>query len=58
MEKNEKQQRGFAVMDPELTKEIARKGGLSVSRNTAHMSEIGKRGGAKSAEVRRKKAGI
>lgn len=37
--------RGFASMDPEQQREIARKGGEAVSGNREHMSEIGKKGG-------------
>lgn len=40
-----KSTRGFASMSPELQKMIARKGGEAVSKNRAHMSEIGRRGG-------------
>jgi hypothetical protein len=32
-------------MDPQTRKEVARKGGLAVSRNRQHMSEIGRKGG-------------
>ena len=47
---NEKQgkktsNRGFASMDPEQQRAIARKGGEAVSGNREHMSEIGKKGG-------------
>ena len=37
--------RGTAAMDPETRHEVARKGGLAVSRNKQHMAEIGRRGG-------------
>jgi hypothetical protein len=37
--------RGTAAMDPQTRKEVARKGGLAVSRNRQHMSEIGRKGG-------------
>lgn len=37
--------RGFASMDPNKRREIARKGGLSVSRNKEHMASIGRKGG-------------
>lgn len=40
--------RGFAAMDPQEQRAIAHKGGEAVSRNRAHMSEIGRKG----AEVR------
>ena len=38
-------ERGFAAMDPNLQKEIARKGGAAVSRNREHMAQIGRKGG-------------
>ena len=38
-------ERGFAAMDEKTQKEIARKGGESVSRDRDHMSEIGQKGG-------------
>jgi len=38
-------ERGFAAMDPDLQKEIARKGGAAVSRNREHMAQIGRKGG-------------
>ena len=37
--------RGFASMDPEQQRAIARKGGEAVSGNREHMSQIGKKGG-------------
>jgi general stress protein YciG len=37
--------RGTAAMDQETRKEVARKGGLAVSRNREHMAEIGRKGG-------------
>lgn len=37
--------RGTAAMDPATRKEVARKGGLAVSRNRQHMAEIGRKGG-------------
>ncbi|MGZ3698376.1 MAG: KGG domain-containing protein [Bdellovibrionota bacterium] len=37
--------RGTAAMDPATRKEVARKGGLAVSRNKQHMAEIGRKGG-------------
>src|SRR5215213_8655227 len=37
--------RGFAAMDPEKRREIARKGGAAVSQNKEHMAEIGRKGG-------------
>jgi general stress protein YciG len=37
--------RGTAAMDPQTRQEVARKGGLAVSRNKEHMAEIGRKGG-------------
>ena len=37
--------RGTAAMDPQTRREVARKGGLAVSRNKQHMAEIGRKGG-------------
>lgn len=37
--------RGTAAMDRETRREVARKGGLAVSRNKQHMAEIGRKGG-------------
>jgi general stress protein YciG len=37
--------RGTAAMDPDTRQEVARKGGLAVSRNRQHMAEIGRKGG-------------
>ena len=37
--------RGFAAMDPEVQRAIARKGGEAVSEDRQHMAEIGRRGG-------------
>ena len=37
--------RGTAAMDPGTRQEVARKGGLAVSRNKQHMAEIGRKGG-------------
>ena len=37
--------RGFAAMNKEEQREIARKGGEAVSRNREHMAEIGRKGG-------------
>lgn len=39
------EKRGFAAMDDNKQREIARKGGEAVSRNREHMSEIGRKGG-------------
>ncbi|MHC1768572.1 MAG: KGG domain-containing protein [Verrucomicrobiia bacterium] len=48
-----KSRRGFAAMSPEQQREIARKGGLTVSRNRRHMAEIGRIGGEHSHGGRR-----
>ncbi len=40
-------------MDPESRKEVARKGGLAVSRNREHMAEIGKEKGGQSVSKNR-----
>jgi general stress protein YciG len=45
--------RGFAGMDAEKRRLIARKGGQAVSRNRQHMSEIGRRGGVASGGSQR-----
>jgi len=37
--------RGTAAMDEGTRREVARKGGLAVSRNREHMSQIGRKGG-------------
>jgi general stress protein YciG len=46
--------RGFASMDPEQQRAIARKGGLTVSRNREHMAQIGRKGGEASGAKKRK----
>jgi general stress protein YciG len=48
-----KSRRGFAAMSPEQQREIARKGGLTVSRNRRHMADIGRIGGEHSHGGRR-----
>ena len=48
-----KGRRGFAAMSPEQQREIARKGGLTVSRNRRHMADIGRIGGEHSHGGRR-----
>ena len=40
-----KKPKGFAALPPEKRREIARKGGRTVSNDRAHMVEIGRRGG-------------
>lgn len=37
--------RGTAAMDARTRQEVARKGGLAVSKNKQHMAEIGRKGG-------------
>jgi general stress protein YciG len=44
-EERRKGARGTAAMDPQTRQEVARKGGLAVSRNKQHMAEIGRKGG-------------
>jgi uncharacterized protein len=44
--------RGFASMDPEQQRAIARKGGEAVSGNREHMSAIGRKGGEASGGKR------
>lgn len=48
--------RGFASMDPMKQREIARKGGVAVSGNRAHMAEIGRKGGLESGGNRAARA--
>lgn len=45
--------KGFASMSSEARKDIARRGGKTHSKK--HMSEIGRKGGLASGEVRKKK---
>ena len=45
--------RGFASMDPEQQRKIARKGGEAVSGNRQHMAAIGRKGGEASGAGRR-----
>ncbi len=47
--------RGFASMDREQQRSIARKGGLAVSQNRQHMAEIGRKGGENSGVSRGRK---
>ena len=54
--RQKKSRRGFAAMSSEQQKEIARKGGLTVSRNRRHMAEIGRVGGEHSHGGRRARA--
>jgi uncharacterized protein len=48
--------RGFASMDPERQREIARKGGATVSQNREHMAQIGRKGGEASGASRSNRA--
>jgi general stress protein YciG len=43
-------------MDPERQREIARKGGATVSQNREHMAQIGRRGGEASGHSRSNRA--
>lgn len=43
-----KARRGFAAMSPTKQREIATKGGQTISKNRKHMRKIGKIGGANS----------
>jgi general stress protein YciG len=48
----QKQKKGFALFTPERLKEIALKGGQTVSKNREHMSNIGRLGGIKISQDR------
>lgn len=50
----EVRRKGFASMNPEQRKEIARKGGQAVSYNKEHMAAIGRKGGLASGLRRRR----
>jgi general stress protein YciG len=50
--------RGFASMDPERQRAIARKGGETVSRNREHMAMIGAKGGERVSQNREHMAEI
>lgn len=50
--------RGFASMNQEQQRAIARKGGEAVSENRAHMAEIGRKGGEASGNNRRNAANL
>ena len=50
--------RGTAAMDAKTRQEVARKGGLAVSRNRTHMSAIGRKGGQKVSQNREHMAEI
>lgn len=49
-----KQMRGFAVMKPADVHRIAKMGGKAVSRDSAHMAEIGSRGGTTTGRMLQK----
>jgi general stress protein YciG len=49
-----KQMKGFACISPERRKEIASKGGKSISSNREHMAAIGSKGG-KISQLRKKR---
>lgn len=44
--KKAKKKSGFAVMDPQHSRDIQSRGGLTTSRNREHMRQIGAKGGA------------
>lgn len=48
-------ERGFAAMNPEQQREIARKGGEAVSQDREHMAAIGRKGGEASGGGNRNK---
>jgi general stress protein YciG len=50
--------RGFASMNPEQQRAIARKGGEAVSGNREHMAQIGRKGGQVVSENREHMAEI
>lgn len=52
MSDQQPRERGFAAMDTEKQREIARKGGETVSQDREHMAEIGRKGGAAVSEDR------
>ena len=45
---NSNRARGFAAMDENKQRQIAKKGGETVSRNREHMAQIGRKGGMNS----------
>lgn len=49
-----KQQKGFAVMKPADVHRIAKMGGNAVSRDSAHMAEIGSKGGTTTGKMLQK----
>ncbi|HYF67232.1 MAG TPA: KGG domain-containing protein [Ohtaekwangia sp.] len=54
----QKSNRGFASMDPERQRAIARKGGETVSQNREHMAAIGAKGGERVSQNREHMAQI
>ncbi len=50
--------RGTAAMDPATRKEVARKGGIAVSKNRQHMADIGRKGGQSISQNREHMAKI
>lgn len=50
------EERGFAAMDDDKQREIARKGGEAVSKDREHMAEIGKKDGETAPSSFRTKA--
>jgi uncharacterized protein len=50
--------RGFASMDDEKQREIARKGGEEVSKDREHMADIGRKGGEEVSKDREHMAEI
>jgi general stress protein YciG len=57
-EVKKKSNRGFASMDPERQRAIARKGGETVSQNREHMATIGAKGGERVSQNREHMAAI
>jgi general stress protein YciG len=57
IEQSSPRERGFAAMDAQQQREIARKGGQAVSADRQHMSEIGRKGGEASRNGNRKNTG-
>lgn len=57
-ENKPKSNRGFASMDPERQRAIARKGGETVSQNREHMAAIGAKGGERVSQNREHMAEI
>jgi hypothetical protein len=54
----DKEERGFAAMDRDKQREIARKGGKAVSKNREHMAAIGRKGGITVSRTREHMAEI